>query len=145
MHGACFDFPLQKWFDFKTPKTTVPPNYIIQAIEDEIPETVKPSTKLVWLGVPPKAEYFTKSKKGSQWEMCSLIFQSKTDTLEIKVNKDNGDWLIDILSILSINNQKQFTLQEVKENYEALGLDDFELFWDNKPVNGLFKMGLLHL
>ena len=24
------------------------------------------------------------------------------------------------------------------------GLDDFELFWDNKPVNGLYKFGLLN-
>jgi hypothetical protein len=77
--------------------------------------------------------------------MCSLTFQSKTETLEIKVNKANGDWLVSILPILSINNHKLYSLQEVKENYEAAGLNDFELFWDNKPVNSLFKMGLLQL
>jgi hypothetical protein len=33
----------------------------------------------------------------------------------------------------------------VKTDYEATGLDDFELFWDNKPVNTLYKLGLLHL
>jgi hypothetical protein len=34
-------------------------------------------------------------------------------------------------------------LQEVKEDYEAAGFEDFELFWDNKPVNTLYKAGLL--
>ena len=36
-------------------------------------------------------------------------------------------------------------MQEVKESYEASGLDDFELFWDNKPVNTLYKVGLLKI
>ena len=32
-----------------------------------------------------------------------------------------------------------------KEDYEKSGLEDFELFWDNKPVNTLYKAGLLRL
>jgi hypothetical protein len=36
-------------------------------------------------------------------------------------------------------------MQELKTNYEAAGLDDFELFWDNKPVSTLHKVGLLQL
>ncbi|MEI7725146.1 MAG: radical SAM protein [Bacteroidota bacterium] len=28
MHGICFDFPLQEWFDFRIPRTTVPRNFI---------------------------------------------------------------------------------------------------------------------
>src|SRR5690606_21425716 len=28
MHGLCFDFPLQEWFNFKVPNTKVAPNYI---------------------------------------------------------------------------------------------------------------------
>jgi hypothetical protein len=31
------------------------------------------------------------------------------------------------------------------ENYKAAGLEDFELFWDNKPINTLSKVGLLQL
>jgi radical SAM superfamily enzyme YgiQ (UPF0313 family) len=34
MHGICFDFPLQEWFDFKVPKTKVAPDYIRQAVRD---------------------------------------------------------------------------------------------------------------
>jgi hypothetical protein len=37
------------------------------------------------------------------------------------------------------------TIKELSDSYEARGLEDFELFWDNKPVNQLHKVGLLHL
>jgi hypothetical protein len=47
--------------------------------------------------------------------------------------------------MLSVNNLKLMTLQDVKDNYEAAGLEDFELFWDNKPMNTMYKAGLLML
>src|SRR6188474_1321025 len=28
MHGACLDYPLHRWFDFKTPKTSIAPDFI---------------------------------------------------------------------------------------------------------------------
>jgi hypothetical protein len=50
-----------------------------------------------------------------------------------------------MLEKLSVNNIKMYTLQQVKESFETAGLGDFELFWDNKPVNTLYKAGLLQL
>lgn len=144
MHGACFDYPLQKWFDFKVPKTKVAPDYIVKALEEDELASVKPTAKVVWLGKKPAVDTFTKSKKGNTWEMASLTFQSRAETVNIKVDQQQGVWLAGILQQLSADNMKTYTLQEVKENYEAAGLEDFELFWDNKPVNGLYKMGLLH-
>ncbi|MBN9295486.1 MAG: radical SAM protein [Filimonas sp.] len=145
MHGACFDYPLQKWFEFKVPKTRVTPDYIVKALEEEEAGTVKPSSKVVWLGKQPLLENYTKSKKGNQWEMSSLTFQGRREALNIHVNQPQGIWLAAMLEKLSVNNLKTYTLQEVKDNYEAAGLEDFELFWDNKPVNGLYKAGLLKL
>jgi hypothetical protein len=77
--------------------------------------------------------------------MCSLTFQGRKETFNIKVNQLQGRWLSAMLPHLSANNSKIYTLQEVKDNYEAAGLADFELFWDNKPVNQLYKIGLLQL
>jgi hypothetical protein len=141
MHGACFDFPLQKWFEFKVPRTSVPQDYIRKAIEE--PELANnPNSKVVWLGTFPKTSIVQKSKKGNHWEVMSIIFQAKKSTLTINVEPEKGKWLVDMLK--EINNE-QWTLRKIKENYEAAGLDNFELFWDNKPVNTLYKAGLLHL
>jgi hypothetical protein len=36
-------------------------------------------------------------------------------------------------------------LADIKTNYVAAGLEDFDLFWDNKPINTLHKAGLLRI
>ncbi len=145
MHNTCFDVPLHKWFDIKTPKTTIASDYISNILNEEEYNNYKPNSKVIWLGNSPSMELFTKSKKGNQWEVCSLTFETKTTSINIKVDKEQGLWLDAILHKLSIANIKTYTLQEVKMDYEIAGLNDFELFWDNKPINTLYKVGLLHL
>jgi hypothetical protein len=61
------------------------------------------------------------------------------------VGQQEGKWLSAMLEKLSIFNPKIYTLEEVRASYEQEGLEDFALFWDNKPVNTLYKMGLLLL
>jgi hypothetical protein len=48
-----------------------------------------------------------------------------------------------ILPKISIYQQPHLSLQVIKADYESAGLDDFELFWDNKPMNTMRKAGLL--
>ena len=145
MHGTCFDVPLHKWFDFKTPKTIIAADYIAKVLTEEEYNAVKPDTKIIWLGNAPVVETFTKSKKGNQWQMCSLTFETKKETLEIKTDKEQGLWLAAMLKKLSVANIKTYTIKEVKQEYETAGLYNFELFWDNKPVATLYKAGLLQM
>ena len=145
MHGIMVDAPLHKWFDFKVPKTKVAPDFIVKSLEEDEYGAVKPTAKVVWLGPPPSVELFTKTHKGNQWEMASLNIETRKETVNVKVNKDQGIWLSGMLAQLSVHNTKVLTMQEVKYNYETAGLEDFELFWDNKPVNTLYKAGLLVL
>lgn len=145
MHGACFDHPLQKWFEEKVPRTRIAPDYIANILNEEDYAAPNPAAKIVWLGKQPAMEVVTKSKKGNTWELASLTFQSKQSSLNIKVDKEPGLWLAAVLPKLSVANIKLWTWQEVKDSYEAAGLEDFELFWDNKPVNGLYAFGLLRL
>ena len=145
MQGIGLDDALQKWFDFGTPKTTVPPDYIIKALKEDESILFKPTAKVVWLGKQTKAEYFTQSKKGNSREMVSVSFATKKQTQQLQFTKSQGDWFIDMLPKLSVTNIKTYSLQEIKDSYEAAGLEDFELFWDNKPVSTMSKLGLLRL
>ena len=80
--------------------------------------------------------------------MTSLTFQDKRAKFSISVAREQGNWLADMLQALSITNAKMLTLQDVMDSYKIAGLEDvedFELFWDNKPVNTLHKVGLLRL
>jgi radical SAM superfamily enzyme YgiQ (UPF0313 family) len=145
MHGICLEDGLQKWFETKVPKTTVAPDFILNALKEDEPISFKPTSKIVWLGNDPQTSAFTQSKKGNQREMLLLNFTTKSDQLQIQLQKKQGEWFVEMLKELSFANPKTYTLGEVKLSYEAAGLEDFELFWDNKPVSTLNKAGLLRL
>ncbi|MBF4493505.1 radical SAM protein [Flavobacterium sp. MR2016-29] len=144
MHGICFDYDLQDWFDFKIPKTTIDPDFIFNALEEENDFTTKPNAKVVWLGGKPSVEHFTKSKKGQTWEMMTFTFHDKKESFNIQTNKNEGEWLVEILKKITISNTKNYTFQEVKADFET-ELNDFELFWYSKPINTLREFGLLVL
>lgn len=144
MHGSCLDFPLRDWFEFKIPKTTIAPDFIKMAIDEpEIPSNA--NSKFVWMGKMPQVEIIQKSKKGSVWEVMSLNFPTLKANHNINVDPEKGSWLLKILPQLHISNPVQLSYQAIKSDYESDGLEDFELFWDNKPVNGLYKAGLLRI
>lgn len=145
MHGICFDFPLQDWFEFKVPRTSIASDYIYEAIQEQEELAVKSSAKVVWLGNKPAVDYFTKSKKGNSWEMITLTFHDRKESFSVQFNKDQGNWLKELLLKISVSNTKIYTFQEVKRDYEDFRLEDFELFWFSKPVKTLRSYGLLLL
>lgn len=136
MNGIGLDAPLHTWFDFKVPKPTIQPNHILSVLEEEVYASAKPTARVVFVGTVPQYEVVTKSKKGATWELASLTFESLRSTHNIKVPVEQGEWLFRLLTKLPL------TMAEVKADYETLGLEDFELFWDNKPVSDLWRVGL---
>jgi hypothetical protein len=144
MHGICFEYELQDWFDFKIPKTKISKDFIFQALEVSDNFTTKPNAKIVWLGGNPAVEYFTKSKKGNSWEMSRLTFHHKKESFTIQMNKDEGEWLLGILKKIAVSNTKAYTFQEIKSDFEK-DLEDFELFFYSKPIKTLREFGLLIL
>ena len=144
MHGICFDYELQEWFDFKIPRTKIHPDFIANALEEEEGFNIKPTAKIIWLGGKPLVEHFTKSKKGISWEMMTLTFHDKKESFTIQTSKKEGEWLVQILEKISVSKSKINSFQEIKSDYEA-HLEDFELFWYSKPVNTLREFGLLVL
>ncbi len=145
MHGAFLDQPLHKWFDFKTPRTTVPQSYISDLLSAQEYTEARDTSKVVYLGRMPAVSYFTKTHKGDQWEMCSLTFHGVRYATTLKVSREEGDWLLSLLPALSVANMKMMTLQEVRNSYEAACSGDFDIFWFNKPMNTIYKTGLLVL
>ena len=144
MHGICLDYPLQDWFEFKIPNTKILPDYIISCLEKESDFNTKPSAKIIWIGGKPSIKTFSKSKKGHSWQMIQLTFQDKTDTFEIALEEEKGNWLVEILELLSYNNENSYTLTSLKTNFET-NFEDFELFWYSKLLLQLRQHGLVVL
>lgn len=144
MHGICLDYPLQDWFEFKIPNTKILPDYIISCLEKESDFNTKLSAKIIWIGGKPSIKTFSKSKKGHSWQMLQLTFQDKTDTFEIALEEEKGNWLVEILELLSYNNENSYTFTSLKTNFET-NFEDFELFWYSKPLLQLRQHGLVVL
>ncbi len=144
MHGLCFDFPLQDWFDFEIPETQIEADYIIQCLELAPSELTKESAKIVWLGSPPIVTKLVKNKKGVAVKMLELTFHDSTESQVILIEEQKGLWLLDTLPKLSSADRSLDTYGKLKADFEN-HFDNFELFWYSKPMDALREYGLLIL
>ncbi len=139
MHAVGFDFPLQEWFDFKVPKTTIRKHYIERALSDNNnePFAIKNNAKVIWLGSQPLITDF-----GDEHE---LIFHDKTGGLTLTVTATQSRWITEILPLISVKTEDVYSINQIKAHYEAFGLDDFESFFYDILRQELNDSGLLIL
>ncbi len=142
MHGICFEYDLQDWFDFKIPNTKIPSDYIVSCLEKEIDFNIKPSAKIIWIGGNPISEPFTKSKRGQSWQMMQLTFHNKTNSFEIALELEKGEWLIELFKKLNTFEGALMTIQQIKVDFESKFID-FELFWHSKSLQILKENGMI--
>ncbi len=142
MHDIGFDMPLQEWFDFKIPRTTIKRGFIQNCLQAEEAFMSKASAKVIWLGGLPLVSSYTKKKKGQTREIFEMSFHNKTSVVEVSMESEHGEWFLDILDQLSINEEEVFTFSSLKENFEEQ-FENFELFWYSKPILTLRENGLL--
>jgi radical SAM superfamily enzyme YgiQ (UPF0313 family) len=145
MHGICFDYPLQEWFEHKVPKTKVDPSHIEHALIKDDSYIINPDAKIVWLGNTPEMNSLIKSKKGRQWEVTEFKFYDKKGAFSIQIAKEQAEWLIQFLQTISPHSKQLINFREAKEDYERLIGEDFEPFWYGKAINTLRQNGLLVL
>jgi radical SAM superfamily enzyme YgiQ (UPF0313 family) len=143
MHGICFDYPLQDWFDFKIPPTTISEDFIYNALIVESEFSIKTNSKVVWIGGDPEVANFVKTKKGISWEMTTMTFHDKKRTYSVQMNREEGDWLIETLKKISVSNTKLYSLLEIKADYESK-FENFELFWFSKSIQTLRQHSLFN-
>lgn len=134
MQGIAFDFPLQKWFDFKIPKTSIPNNYIANALEQYTDKHIKETTKIVWIGQLPQIEILDK-------RTAILTLHDKIAIIELGLQKDLALWLKEWITKLK-NRPVKFI--EFRESYNQ-HFKAFDTFWASEEINDLRENGLLVL
>ncbi|UMB59522.1 radical SAM protein [Lutibacter sp. A80] len=144
MHGIGFDVDLQEWFDFKIPETTINPYFIEDCLVPQESLTIKSSAKIVWIGGNPLVSYTSKTKRGKTREFIQLAFHTKNELFETSLEKDKGEWLLDVLEEIAVNSGSSKTFVQIKQDFEN-SFDNFELFWYSKPIKNLRNYGLLVL
>ncbi|PIF45986.1 radical SAM superfamily enzyme YgiQ (UPF0313 family) [Chryseobacterium sp. 52] len=142
MHGINFEFPLQEWFDFKIPKTTVHPDYIHDCLLEDTQFSFKSNAKVVFLTKNVIAENRVKNKKKYSGAYTLLTFHLKTNIVKVDLEQDKAEWLMKVLGENAIENPKKVTAQQLKNQFEE-NFEDFELFWFSKPMQQLKENGVI--
>ena len=145
MHEIGFEFPLQDWFDFKVPRTTIIPKYIQQTIYNVQYEPIKPHARIVWLGGTPSIRYYSKKKKNQTYEMAEISFANKKQDLVIHLKHEEGNWLFTQIPNISVSQSSLTTFGELEKLFEEQTGEDFVLFWNSAAIKQLRENGLLTL
>lgn len=138
MHGMCFEYDLQEWFDLKVPTTTIAPEYIEDCLFEEESIEIKPAAKVVWLSAQPSVNNISGSKKG----LVQLTFNSINEQLQVKLDKEKGEWLCQTLAAISVKQTTVLTIKDIQSDYEKQ-FNDFEIFWFSKPIQKIKEFGLV--
>ncbi|EFK34530.1 bacteriocin maturation radical SAM protein 1 [Chryseobacterium gleum] len=142
MHGVNFELPLQEWFDFKIPRTTIHPDYIHDCLLEDGQFQLKVNSKVVFLTKNVIAENRVKNKKKYSGTYTLLTFHLKTNIVKIELEQEKAEWLMNVLEENAIENSKKPTVQQLKNNFEE-NFEDFELFWFSKPMQQLKENGVI--
>ncbi|CAD7814707.1 hypothetical protein CHRY9390_02850 [Chryseobacterium aquaeductus] len=142
MHGINFELPLQNWFNFKIPKTTIHPDYIHDSLLEEDNFTFKGNSKIIFLEKNVIAENYIKTKKQNSWAYKRITFHLKTNIVSVDFEQEKGEWLTKVLQENTFENPNRITLQQLKTDFEN-NFEDFELFWFSKPMQQLKENGVI--
>ncbi|PZU06445.1 MAG: radical SAM protein, partial [Chryseobacterium sp.] len=142
MHGINFELPLQEWFDFRIPKTTIHPDHIHDCLLESNDFKFKGNSKVVFLTKNVIAENRVKTKKKYIYPYTQLTFHLKTNIVTVDMDQEQAEWLIRILEENFIGQSQTITLQQLKKNFEEK-FEDFELFWFSKPIQQLKENGVI--
>lgn len=142
MHGINFELPLQEWFDFKIPRTTVHPDYIHDALLENDDFTFKGNSRIIFLAKNVIAENRIKTKKKYHYTYTQITVHLKTNIVTIDLDEGHAEWLMKMFNEYSIENIKKPTLQQLKTNFEE-NFENFELFWFSKSMQQLKENGVI--
>jgi hypothetical protein len=145
MHGVCLDFPHSRWFDFKVPVTSIPPNYIENSI-NELPDPgSRPNAVIVWLGSLPEMAIFEEKRGKQVAEVAELVFYNKKKEWAIETDVATADWLVEIFPKLLVSNPEPLLFDQFIKHYETAGLGNFDDFRKSITWLSIKEGGLLIL
>ncbi|TVT41561.1 radical SAM protein [Hymenobacter setariae] len=146
MHGVALREPLSFWFDFKTPRPTVPRQLIQQALnEPDKPDAAQPNRRLFWLGNAPEFELRTIGSNGPKDKKTTravLTCYEQAEDFEVKTTELIGPWLHQLLTRLSTDYDTKVLLKEAAASFPA-GAGSWENFLQSPAWQLLREKGLL--
>ncbi|GAA4504024.1 radical SAM protein [Hymenobacter ginsengisoli] len=146
MHGVALREPLSFWFDFKTPRPTVPRQLIQQALQEpQKSDATQLNRRLFWLGNVPELSFKTTGGNGPKDKKTTraiLTCYEQAEDFEVKTTELLGPWLHTLLTKLSTDYDTKVLLKEAAASFPA-GAGSWENFLASPAWQLLREKGLL--
>ncbi|WP_246455491.1 B12-binding domain-containing radical SAM protein [Hymenobacter citatus] len=140
MHGVALQEPLSFWFDFKTPRSTVPRHLIQQALQEPgKPDFARQNNRLFWLGNAPEL----RQEAGKKGARAVLTFYEQAEDFELKTSPTLGTWLHALLTRLTTDYNTKQLLKEAAATFPTEAGQSFEAFLQSPTWQLLREKGLL--
>lgn len=136
MHGMCFDYSLDEWFDFEVPATNISPDYIADCLDYEEDQLARPTARIIWLGGEP----FLREIEGDLVEI-SLFDRRDSDLVVLPL--EVGQWLVEQLNLLGDRSRKLLTLAAFRASFEEEFGTELEELWYDEAMDMVRAYGLL--
>ncbi len=143
MHGICFDFPLQEWFDFRIPRTTLAPGFIRDILSHDAAEEPVPASRIIWLEGLPRVTFLARQKKGKSIPSARFMIQAQKEEITFHTGEATGRWLAELFPALIPGRGELVTFGQMETSYRAAGLEDFKGFWVGPVTRVLRGQGLV--
>ncbi len=145
MHGIGLDFPLQEWFDFDIPATTIATDLIARALDTEEDKPPHPGKKMVWIGGAVALSHQEYRKKGKVRLRYFLTIEGKQQQVQFPTDEVTGQYLVGMLQEIALNRPATKTVGEVALDFEQQMQGQFSDFLQVDLMQELRRQGLLIL
>lgn len=145
MHGACFDFPLQEWFEFEIPDTSVADYEMEMAVQNNPGTLLANSSKLIWIHPQPRVSFDSKKQKGKLLKRCKFEIHSNQTTVTANFTEVQGRQFNNLFEHLLPQTGKTHTVAEFRQLYESGSSESFDKLLKSQGWLTLRKVGLLYV
>lgn len=136
MHGQCFDYPLEEWFDFEVPLTTISPDYIATALEYQEDLLARDNARVIWVGGEPT---LTHNPEGG----VVVALYDRRDSDHFNLPSPLAKWLVSTLRVAGEHSRKPGTIGQLRASFEEAFAGSFEDFWYSDEMELVRAYGLL--
>ncbi|MBO0935760.1 radical SAM protein [Fibrella sp. HMF5335] len=143
MHGVGLDFPLNSWFDFAIPATTIPKRFIERAIAETDDKAPRSNALVVWPGRKPDLELVTQKQGKRRVQQAELLLARRQDDLVVDMPVGLGEWLLLMWPKLSTQAPAPLTFAQFRTEFEQANLGLFSEFIASEAWSDWKEAGLL--
>ena len=139
MNGVGLDFPVNDWFDFVTPETSVDYDFIEKSLTRSNLKKYRNNDLVLWNNTIPTISLF--EEKGE--EFAELVFFNKKEEWGFETESDIGKWIVSLLEKAKIGSQPILKFTAMQKDFEEKDLGDFSDLLDSPIWKALKENGLM--